>query len=50
MNAGTWTLIMLVLACICLFVSYCDDVANGTPEERAERTQADKEAMLRGDL
>ena len=47
MNAGTWIAIMVALACICLFVSWCDDVANGTPEERAE---ADKEAMLRGDL
>jgi hypothetical protein len=46
----TWTLLMLALAAVCLFVSYCDDIANGTPEERHARAEADKEAMLRGDL
>jgi len=47
--AAIWIILMICLAAMCLFVAWCDDIANGTPEERHNRAQADMEAMLRGE-
>ena len=47
MSPGNWVAIVIGLLLLCLIVSYFDEIANGTPEERAARANADMEAMLK---
>ena len=47
MSPGNWVAIVIGLLLLCWFVAYLDEVANGTPEERAARANADMEAMLK---
>lgn len=47
MSPGNWVAIVIGLLVLCLIVSYFDEIANGTPEERAKRANADMEAMLK---
>lgn len=47
MSPGNWVAIAVAIVILAWIVSWFDEIANGTPEERAARANADMEAMLK---